>query len=506
MLMQFVSRLATATHKLWIVALFALSLATLPLLAEPTQNHKHENAEDTCFICDPAKREKGRLWCREHGRYEDRCWLCHPELEDQNRPYCDEHGLYEDECTLCHPELMEKNSAHNAGKQNSPEKGLFCNEHQVYEKECGICHPELVDELRPGESMKLRFATAESAQKAGIKTTFPEHEDSFSAVEAYCEIGYNQNRLALVTPLTEGIVRRVLVDVGKEVEEGDVLIELHSSAISQAKADYLSAIADHKLKQLIYQRMKKLAGMKVSAEQEFEIAQAEFEMSSFAVERARQHLFNHGFNADEVTAIEKDHDSSSILRIRAPFSGTLVERNAVVGESVEASHTLFKIADLSDMWIELSIPADRTQQIKTGARVEVSFDDFPQLFVSGRITWVATSIDERSRTLKARAVANVPQGTLKAGMFGNASILDNWSNKGISIPRNSLQYVNGKPFLFIKVEDDLYDLRRVDVGNKSDSRVEIVNGVSSIDEVVAQGSFIALSEFLKSRFGAGCCE
>ena len=62
--------------------------------------HKHERAGETCFICDAALRDKGRLWCKEHSRYEDRCWLCHPELEDKNRLYCKEHGLYEDECFL----------------------------------------------------------------------------------------------------------------------------------------------------------------------------------------------------------------------------------------------------------------------------------------------------------------------------------------------------------------------------------------------------------------------
>ena len=68
----------------------------------------HDAPKELCFICDPALREKGRLWCKEHDRYEDRCWICHPEAQDKNRLWCKEHSLYEDECFLCHPELKKK--------------------------------------------------------------------------------------------------------------------------------------------------------------------------------------------------------------------------------------------------------------------------------------------------------------------------------------------------------------------------------------------------------------
>jgi hypothetical protein len=75
----------------------------------------HGAAKEDCFICDPAKREKGRMWCKEHNRYEDRCFLCHPELKDSKRMWCKEHSLYEDECFLCHPEL-KKTEAKRKGK------------------------------------------------------------------------------------------------------------------------------------------------------------------------------------------------------------------------------------------------------------------------------------------------------------------------------------------------------------------------------------------------------
>ncbi len=98
--------------------------------------HTHDNPDGTCFICDPSKRDKGRLWCKEHGRFENRCWLCHPELEEKDRLFCKEHALYEDECFLCHPELKSDGEAalDAPSRPNDGADGaavLQCNEHGV---------------------------------------------------------------------------------------------------------------------------------------------------------------------------------------------------------------------------------------------------------------------------------------------------------------------------------------------------------------------------------------
>lgn len=132
--------------------------------------HSHETPGETCFICDPAKRDAGRLWCQEHTRYEDRCWLCQPQLEEKGRLYCEEHGLYEDECHLCRPELKADDEgaaldgggpsdAHDhatAGKTcficdpDKREEGrLWCKEHSRYEDRCWLCQPQLEDKARP---------------------------------------------------------------------------------------------------------------------------------------------------------------------------------------------------------------------------------------------------------------------------------------------------------------------------------------------------------------------
>jgi len=95
------TRSKTLTLLLMTAPLAACDNSKPPEEAPLSVAHKHETAEETCFICDASKRDTGRMWCKEHARYEDRCWDCHPELREPKRAYCEQHHLYDDECHLC---------------------------------------------------------------------------------------------------------------------------------------------------------------------------------------------------------------------------------------------------------------------------------------------------------------------------------------------------------------------------------------------------------------------
>ena len=478
--------------------------------------HKHDTPGETCFICDPSKRESGRLWCKEHGRYENRCWMCQPQLEEKGRLYCEEHGLYEDECFLCHPELKkdskdEKQPKDKKGAQlDAPPRtvpGLFCKEHGVPEADCGICQPQRTAELQPGDELKVRFESARAAAKAGVQTVPARQATVRESVPAICEISYNQNALARITPLAAGIVRKVLVDVGADVKAGDVLVEVHSTEVASAKAAFVSSVVDLDLKEVACKREKRLAKKSISSEKEVQEADAACKTAELTLSTARQRLLNYGFTADEVAAIKKDRDTSARLLVRAPYEGTLVERSAVVGEAVEPGKSVFSLADLGSMWLSLSIPADRAGLIKSGLSVEATFHGLSSEASRGEITWVNTSIDEKTRMLRARAVVGNPDRKLSAGMFGDAIVFTSDARSAVDVPKEAIQRFEKKLYVFVKLEDDLYSLRRVaTVERPSNNIVAVVEGLRADEPVVATGAFTVMSEFLKSRLGAGCVD
>ncbi len=489
--------------------------------------HSHDPATDTCFICDPTKRDQGRLWCKEHGRYEDRCWLCHPELEDKNRPYCKEHFLYEDECFLCRPELRKDARApsnriraaahdhddghghdhgHDHGHAHGGDGDLFCHEHGVPEMQCAICQPQLAGSLEPGGSLKVRMPSAASAEKAGVRTDRPRQAESAAGIDALCEVQFNLNALAKVTPLAGGVIRSVRHDVGEVVTAGEVLVELHSAEVASAKSDYLAALVQRDTLRQAFDREKRLREQNIAAEKDYLQAQAALAASELSANQYRQRLANLGFTEIEIGQIERGQDTSALLVVRAPFDGTIIERSAVVGESVSVGGALLVVADLSTRWLILSVPSAHVTRIGTGQQVEARFNELPGVVIRGQITWIDSSIDPRSRMVRARAVVREGAQQIKTGLFGKARIFTGDAQPATLVPRDAVQRHDRGTFVFVQDEADLFSLRRVALGATHGDSVEVLAGLTPTESIVTDGSFIVMSEFLKSRLGAGCAD
>jgi len=467
--------------------------------AERLYCDEHYAHEDECFICHPELREKGRLWCNEHERYEDRCFLCHPELREEDRLYCDAHGLYEDECFLCHPELKDKPSAidedgggrSSTGAQQRANR-LMCNEHGVFEDECGICHPELAATLTPGRGLKVRFASADAAAKAGIETVKPEVGSIASGIEAYAEIVFDQNKLAHVAVPVGGIIRDVDVDLGDRVDANDRLAAVSSASIAEAVSRLILA-------RQTLERERRLYGKRISAEREVQEAQA-------IHQAAYQHLRTLGFTEERIADLHEASVDPALLELRAPFAGEVIERNAVQGSRVGEGDTLFVVADRSVMWAMLSIPEAQLPGVRLGQLVEVSVEPAAHHPFTGELTWLAARVDGRTRMARARVELSNPDGLLRANMFARARILTQRSENAVLVPSAALQQIEGRPFVFVELEDDLFEARPVRVEAKADGQAAVVGDLGPDSKVVVSGSYLVKSQLQLSRLGAGCVD
>ncbi len=117
------------------------------------------------------------------------------------------------------------------------------------------------------------------------------------------------------------------------------------------------------------------------------------------------------------------------LEVRAPFAGEIIERTAVRGALVEAGKPLFTVADRSVMWAMLNIPESALARVKVGQKVELRVESLRGQVFTGKLTWIAAEVDDKSRMARARAEVANPEGALKAKMFAKARILTG-SNEG----------------------------------------------------------------------------
>ena len=464
--------------------------AARPPAAEATPDPKrlyckeHSAYEDECFFCHEELREKGRLWCEEHDRYEDRCFLCHPELQDKNRALCEKHFLYVDECFLCNPALKRRASVDPAR--------LMCKEHGVPEDECGICHPELAAKIEPGKGLKVRFASPDAAAKAGVRTAVPQAGSITGGVECYAEIVFNQNKLAHVASPVEGIIQSVDVDIGRQVAKDAILATIFSAAIGEAVAHAILA-------QQTVERERKLRADRVSSEKDLQEAEA-------AHRAAVQQLKSLGFDNDQIQELGQNRGDGTVLKVRAPFAGEIVERNAVRGARVEPGKPLFTLVNRATMWAMLTVPEAQLAHVRVGQKVKLSIDAFPGQTFTGTLTWIATQLDERTRMARARAEVPNPDGVLRAQMFARARVITSNSDKAVLVPQSAVQHIEGRPFAFVKVADDLYEARPIRIGATLNGQLEVLDGVGPEELVVVNGGFLVKSQLLISRLGAGCVD
>ncbi|MCC6698274.1 MAG: efflux RND transporter periplasmic adaptor subunit [Candidatus Hydrogenedentes bacterium] len=441
-------------------------------------------AESRDAAAPPATRDPARLWCNEHNVYEDECVLCHPELAAEHAEDSHEHGDQED---------------HEHGD------GLWCEEHNVAESECGICHPELVKTLQLGQSLKVRFGTNDTILKSGVTLGKPDRSLVVDGIEALGRVSYNRNKLALITPLAGGVLTKVNVDVGAEVQAGDLLAEVNASAIADAAGAYARALAEQKLRAQVYAREKDLVDRAISARQDYEEARAALEASQSAAQQAKQTLLSLGIAPDEVARYSAN-GGAPVMPIRAPFAGTIVDRSAVTGAAVSPGNPIVELADLSVMWLELSVAETHLAALREGMLVEARFDAYPDQEFRGVLEWIASRVDEQTRRVEARAVLSNEDGLLKHGMFGRATLAGESMASGFSVPESAVQILDGQPMVFARLEDDLFETRLVQVGAATQGRIPVLAGVSAEDEIVFSESYLLKAELLKARLGAGCAD
>jgi cobalt-zinc-cadmium efflux system membrane fusion protein len=450
----------------------------------------HGAPKELCFICDAGLRDKGRLWCREHNRYEDRCWLCHPDAQDKNRPFCNEHGLYEDECFLCRPGLKTQGTK---GASVAPGgQPLMCSEHGVPEAQCGICRPEVVGQLKPGESMKVRLPSPESTRIVGVQTASPTTGPAADGVECFAEVSFNQNKLAQIVAPVGGIIQSVDADLGGKVKEGQMVAKLWSASIAEAVA---KAVLTHQT----LERERKLSADRVSSQATLQEAEA-------AHNAACLPLRTLGFTEEQIDRLGHNPQEQVLVEVRAPFAGEIVERSAVRGALVDMGKPLFTLTDRSVVWAMLQVPETAVARVRVGQDVDLRVDSLPEKIFAGKLTWIGPAVDERTRMTLARAEFADPNGILKDKMFATAWILTRRTDKAMLLPPEAVQYVEGKPLVFVQVADDLFDARAVQLGARFNAHQEVLAGLEPREVVAVTHTFALKSALLMSRLGAGCAD
>jgi len=367
----------------------------------------------------------------------------------------------------------------------------------------------------PATSTANSSPSPASTQSGAIEIEIVTQQSIAGVISATGKILVPENRMAVIGPVNQGRIVRLYAGQGTRVRKGQKLADLESADIDQAEADYLKALADYqnavrssaaevKLAQESYDRNKLLYEQKItagknlqSAEHDLEVAKAAAENSvngtKAALTAARRKLLILGLTDATIDALSKRTDLAATFSLNSPIDGIVIERNATIGASVATDANLFKIINLSQVWIDANVFEKDLQRVRPGQEVKLTVPAFPQTTFSGRVIFVDSVVNPETRTVNVRTEVANPDGRLKPDMFANVQIVTDVNRAAISIPQSAILNDEGKTVVFV-ADGNGYKKRQVQAGIQNNDRVEIVDGLNAGDKVVVKGNYLLLEQ------------
>lgn len=345
------------------------------------------------------------------------------------------------------------------------------------------------------EGGPLQLTDAEIAS-SGIKVEAVAEQDVHDHVTLTATIQPNRDRLAHVAPRVSGRITKVNANLGQQVKQGQSLAVIDSIDLGEAHSAYLQAESDVRLTQANFDRIDNLYTEQIVTQKDYLNARADNEKAKAALRSARDKLRMLGVTPkDGSTAV-------SGFGLTAPFSGTIIEKEAVLGELAQPETSLFTVADLSVVWIEADLYEKDLSKVKIGAEADVTVSAYPDESFKGRLTYISNSVDKASRTLKARVEVTNTDGRLKPEMFATAEISTSGSIKAMVVPTDAVILMQGKSVVFVR-DADGFEPRNIELGEKLSHGVIVKSGLNSGDAVVVSGAYAIKARALKSEIGEG---
>lgn len=340
--------------------------------------------------------------------------------------------------------------------------------------------------------------TPEAVKVAGIvtvpvaRTTFRPH------VVATGVIRPDPTRSVVVRARVAGRVVRVLADAGEQAAPGQKLATFEGPDATAVLGRATTALARASVAQKALERADRLLAAQAISRAERDSREADAAAAAAEAESARQDLARLGIDPSQ--PIETGRPSE--VPVRSPIAGTVIERTAAPGLTVDKDAALFVVASLQQVWAIADVYEKDLGQIEKKGAVAVRSDAYPDAEFRGRLALVEPTLDETARVAHVRIVLDNSDGRLRPGLFVTVAIPTIAApGQAIAVPVAALQKINGETAVFVEKGAGAYELRPVEAGREGEGKVEITRGLVEGDQVVIAGAFTLKSELLKGTLG-----
>jgi membrane fusion protein, heavy metal efflux system len=322
-------------------------------------------------------------------------------------------------------------------------------------------------------------------------TTAPaEARSAAETVAVLGELTVNQNAYAEVAAPVAARVVAVSADIGQTIAAGQPLVTLASADLGRARADLMSAKARAELARTSLVRKRDLAAERLVPQRELQEAEATAASAAAELRAAQAAL----------KALASGGGSGSQLLLRSPVAGVVIERDVVQGQLVDPSRTLFRVGDLSRLWLEAHVFERDAVNVKPGTSARVTLTALPGNSFEAMVAVVGREVDASSRTISVRLELENPDDVLRPGMSATVHLpLGDASGTVVTVPLASVQRVGETWCVFVPRSEGVYQVREIGRGRELGGEIEVVRGLQAGEKVVVDGSFLLKAEADKAR-------
>ena len=317
--------------------------------------------------------------------------------------------------------------------------------------------------------------TGESARRIGVTYAVVSEEPIEREIRVVGQIAPDETRITSISLKVDGWVERLYANTtGQHIDAGSPLMAVYSPMVLTAEEELLLA------KRLV----ASLAGADSAPR-----AQASSMLSA-----ARGRLIAWDVAVVDVERVEANARAERTITVRAPSSGFVIEKDVVEGQRVMAGDALYRLADLSRVWLEGDVYEQDVAALHVGQHVSAEVQALPGTTFVGRVTYVSPTLNAETRTARIRVELSNPGYRLKPGMVATLHLVARAQKPVLTIPRAAVLSTGERNLVFVKRSDGMLEPHVVTVGAVTDDRVAILRGLARGDSVVASATFLVDAE------------
>ncbi len=383
---------------------------------------------------------------------------------------------------------------------------------------------ELVEATSGGGGDGISVTISASARRLiGIQTAMCKKCEVNRTIRTIGSIDFDESRLSTISAYTDARIEKMYVNyAGVKVSRGDNLALLYSPQLYSAQTEFVTSLESR-------------------ASSRFGIGGSELS------EMASQKLKELGMTDEQVEALRISRKPESRIRIKSPQSGTVIEKSAVEGDYVKVGQKVYRIADLTSVWMMLDLFPDDAAAVRFGQQVEAEIQSMPGVVFTGRVAFVDPIVNRKTRTVRVRVEVMNFDGKLRPGDYATARItvpaiptdvvydpalagkyicpmhpdvirdepgecpmheevkLVPTSEMGysteplpeqhvVAVPRDSVLLTGDNGVIYVETEPGRFEIRRVTVGPMNDTEAVIIEGLAAGEIVATGGNFLIDSQ------------